>query len=56
MKKIDGTNGFKQELWDYSKVVLRKPFCSTSVGLRNPDDYLFTEGTPHKQKSVYVSR
>ena len=58
MKKIDGSDDSKQELRDYSKVILRKPFRSTSasVGSRNPDDYLFTKGTHHKQTSVYASR
>jgi hypothetical protein len=32
VKKIDGSNDLKQELRDYSKVVLRKPFGGTQVG------------------------
>ena len=53
--KIDGGHDLKQELWDLSEVVLRKPFSSVRLRLgsnlvqtRMPE-HLFTKGPRAKQ-------
>ena len=51
MRKRDGNNNLTQQLPDFSKVVLRKPFklVVLKFGLRNRTlDHWFTDGAHHK--------